>query len=353
MGILALWQIVKHGVSDKLITLIRAFYWHIIAQFVNTFPSCLLVVLFFIMGSTLGFYRATIFYSNWISIISLLNIVSLLITFILYVRRQTSDFFNSIDFYYGTELTPTILDIDIKHFVTYRISFTLWAIYIISAYHYSKSIRGQISLELIACAILQLIYIARTLWFEHFHYSQLDAQVDKAGFCRIWRGMVLLPTLYVTPISLLARNQSVLPKPLSVLLFLMGLTAIYVNTDINQQRYNFRIGNGNVKIWGKDPFFIAAKFRRENGDFGTNLLLGSGWWGLSRHPNYLAEWLSFMFWSLLQGSTTIIPYSPLIYLAIFLYLRTVHDEIRCLGKYGNYWLQHSNRVNFMLIPSIY
>lgn len=63
---------------------------------VNTFPSCLLVVLFFIMGSTLGFYRATIFYSNWISIISLLNIVSLLITFILYVRRQTSDFFNSM-----------------------------------------------------------------------------------------------------------------------------------------------------------------------------------------------------------------------------------------------------------------
>lgn len=55
----------------------------------------------------------------------------------------------------------------------------------------------------------------------------------------------------------------------------MGLCVQLLNTRIDLQKYEFRRALGRYKIGNvKDPFYITAKYRKENGDSGTELLLG-------------------------------------------------------------------------------
>jgi 7-dehydrocholesterol reductase len=50
-----------------------------------------------------------------------------------------------------------------------------------------------------------------------------------------------------------------------------------------RQRQDFRANNGKLKIWGKEPQYIVAKYETEDGEERSSLLLTSGWWGLSRY----------------------------------------------------------------------
>ncbi|KAK6109049.1 Uncharacterized protein BM_BM1723 [Brugia malayi] len=323
---------------------------------VNSFHSCLLIVLLFIFGSSLGFYKASIIYINWTQTLSLLNLISIIMVLFLYMRQRNDDFTTSNiinGLFFGTDLTPMIYSIDLKHFITYRISRTLWPLYIISSIYYNYSFYGRINNNLLSCAILQLIYIGKTHWYEHLQYTQLDAQNKKAGFFYIWRTLVLYPAFYATPITVLAQGKIILPLPVSVTVFFIGVISMYITVDSDWQRTQFRLANGNMKIWGEDPFFITAKYRRNNGEIASNLLLGSGWWGLCRHPNYFCEWLTFACWTILQGTNAFFTCFPLLFLTCHLYLRLKHDELRCLAKYGPYWLQYRNRVKCLLIPSLF
>ncbi|VDN88995.1 unnamed protein product [Brugia pahangi] len=59
---------------------------------VNSFHSCLLIVLLFIFGSSLGFYKASIIYMNWTQTLSLLNLISIIMVLFLYMRQRNDDF---------------------------------------------------------------------------------------------------------------------------------------------------------------------------------------------------------------------------------------------------------------------
>lgn len=324
---------------------------------INGFASYILVLLLYVLGSALGFYRGSVIYEQWTELLSLFSLLCVVCVVVLYIKAHIGEIATGsdpiCDLFFGSELAPTIYDIDVKHFVTYRLAFSAWAIYDVSAIYHNYGLYGKVNIALVACVVLQLAYIGRSQWFEYLHYTRLDSQVDKAGFYRIWGVLVFLPTLYITPVTLLAQEKRSIPLLFIVLLFVLSLVSIYLNADIDRQKFQFRMSNGNTKIWGKDPFFINAKYRRENGDTAVNLLLGSGWWCFSRHLNYLTEWMSFVFWTLLQGRTTFLSYLPLLFLAVFLYLRMKRDETRCLAKYGQHWLQYANRVPFLLIPNVY
>lgn len=101
-----------------------------------------------------------------------------------------------------------VFGIDLKSFVTYRFALNLWALYVISALHYSFKTWGRVNGRLVIASALQLAYIARRQWFISAT-SGLDNQLDKAGFYRLWGVMVLLPTLYATPVTVLAQVRVV------------------------------------------------------------------------------------------------------------------------------------------------
>jgi hypothetical protein len=71
------------------------------------------------------------------------------------------------------------------------------------------------------------------------------------------------------------KDQRERPFAFYLALFVVGIGAQWLNTAIDLQRHNFREKDGQLKLMdGKDPYYICAKFRRENGESGTGLLLG-------------------------------------------------------------------------------
>lgn len=50
-----------------------------------------------------------------------------------------------------------------------------------------------------------------------------------------------------------------------------------------RQRQEFRLSGGKLKIWGKEPLFVEAKYTTKDGEERTSLLLASGWWGVARY----------------------------------------------------------------------
>jgi hypothetical protein len=53
-----------------------------------------------------------------------------------------------------------------------------------------------------------------------------------------------------------------------------------------RQRQEFRASGGKMKIWGKDPEYIEARYTVDGKEC-TALLLYSGWWGLARLVIYI------------------------------------------------------------------
>jgi protein-S-isoprenylcysteine O-methyltransferase Ste14 len=79
-------------------------------------------------------------------------------------------------------------------------------------------------------------------------------------------------------------------------------------------------------------------------------LITSGWWGVSRHINYLGDWLMALSWCLPCGFATPIPYFYPIYFGILLLHRERRDDHKCRTKYGEDWEKYCKIVKYRIIP---
>lgn len=103
-----------------------------------------------------------------------------------------------IDFYWGTELYPRILDWDIKTFTNCRFGMMFWAVGILcfAAAQYEDT--GALSSSMFVCVSLQLIYIAKFFWWETGYWCSMDIQHDRAGYYICWGCLVWLPCVYTS-----------------------------------------------------------------------------------------------------------------------------------------------------------
>jgi 7-dehydrocholesterol reductase len=98
---------------------------------------------------------------------------------------------------------------------------------------------------------------------------------------------------------------------------------------------------------------IVASYRTADGREHENLLLVSGWWGLSRHFHYLPEMAAALAWTIPCGFQNLLPWLYFIYLAILLTHRALRDDRRCAAKYGPFWDQYRARVPFRIVPGVF
>uniref|UniRef100_A0AC34PYB7 7-dehydrocholesterol reductase n=1 Tax=Panagrolaimus sp. JU765 TaxID=591449 RepID=A0AC34PYB7_9BILA len=320
----------------------------------NSFVSCLLICLFYILGSQLGLFKGTIFFENFIEICSIFSIFIVFLIFYiqLFIFEDDSSEQFILDFFFGKILQPKVFEVDIKNLVTNRLMLTFWALYSISAVYHNKNLFGKLNDSLLTLVALNLIYVARRQWTEYLPYVNLDGQNDRAGFYRLWGVGVGLLLIHTTPISVLASAKSGFNHQICIGIAAVNLVLQYLNTSIDLQKYNFRAAKGKLKINDKDPFFIAAKFKTESNDSGVSLLLGSGYFSTCRHLNYTTEFLTFLTWSFLLNSDNVLAYASPLLLCLLLYGRMTKDEVRCLAKYNQYWLQYCNKVQYLVIPGI-
>ncbi len=302
----------------------------------------------------------TVVYDHFGDILATLNVGSFIFCIFLYLKGRIAP--SSVehgssgnpifDYYWGTELYPRILGVDIKVFTNCRFGLTVWALLVVTFAVKSYEMYGFVD-SIWVSTVLQMAYLTKFFWWESGYMRTIDIMVDRAGFYICWGCLVYVPSFY-TAVSLFLVNHPVrLGTILSLVILGAGLCSITINYIADWQKQIVRSTDGNCLIWGKKPEVIRAKYELENGETKQSLLLVSGWWGVARHFHYVPELALTFFWTVPALFTHIMPFSYFIFLSILLTHRTFRDDQKCSKKYTTYWKEYCSKVPYKMVPGIF
>ncbi len=198
-----------------------------------------------------------------------------------------------------------------------------------------------------------VLYVALFSWFicdylifERVHLYTYDFVAERLGFKLVWGCLAWYPYFYAVGLW----SAADLPNPqapawLLVLAALVFFAGWMLARGANMQKFTFK----------RDPqrAFLGRMAPQAFSD-GERQVLHSGFWGVSRHVNYLGEilmacGLALAFgWPLLFGPWLY----PLYYVAL-LFPRERDDDRRCAEKYGALWDQYRQKVPWRIVPKVY
>lgn len=259
--------------------------------------------------------------------------------------KVKSSFF--ADFYLGRLENPQLWGgrIDAKMYL-YLIGAVMLAIniYSFAAHHYFQF--GEASnMGLFFAAGLLTYFIVDYLTFEEVHLYTYDFFAERVGFKLGWGCIAFYPFFYSIPFwstaALASPNQSTFVIALGIIVFFTGWG---LSRGANMQKYYFK----------KDPSKSFLGIIPETITDGQRTLLVNGFWGLSRHINYLGEILMASGMVIAIGHI-LLPWPwlyPLYYVAL-LFPRQIDDDKRCAEKYGALWDEYLKKVPYRIIPKIY
>jgi protein-S-isoprenylcysteine O-methyltransferase Ste14 len=186
-------------------------------------------------------------------------------------------------------------------------------------------------------------FLAEYLAFERVHLYTYDFVAERVGFKLGWGCLCFYPYFYAVGLWTTAH----LPDPhwpgsayvAIAALFFAGWT---LARGANLQKYWFK----------RDPsrkaFGVIAPEALEG------RVLVSGFWGLSRHINYLGELLMATALTLCLGHPDVLwPWLYPLYYVALLVPRQLDDDRRCAEKYGPLWNAYRERVPWRIVPFIW
>jgi protein-S-isoprenylcysteine O-methyltransferase Ste14 len=319
----------------------------------NGLPS--FIITFIVLGIAVGsgLIKFDLIYSNFGALISVVTIFSYAFSLFLYffgyktgqVDRVTGNYIH--DFFTGVPLNPRIPPVtgfDLKFFCEARPGLIGWVVINFSLMGTQYMRHGFVTLPMILVCAFHFIYIADYFWNEPAILTTTDIMHDKFGFMLVFGDLVWVPFTYVVQAMYLVEHTHSLPSWGAILIVLLNFTGYYIFRAVNLQKHRFRT-DPNKPIWGKKPEYIKTRQ--------GNLLLVSGFWGLSRHFNFLGDILMALAWCLPCLFGSIVPYFYVIYFAILLIHRERRDNKRCAIKYGKDWDRYVERVRWKIIPRLY
>lgn len=184
------------------------------------------------------------------------------------------------------------------------------------------------------------------MW-ERPHLFTFDFIAENLGFKIVWGCLCFYPYFYAIGILSVATKGN--PHPpiavlvLSATLFFAGWV---LSRGANNQKWYFKTDPQRAFL-GIKPEIIQSKD-------GKHKVLCSGFWGISRHVNYLGELLisTGLAMSLGQFNDWTPWLYPLYYVALLI-PRQIDDDRRCEKKYGEVWKEYCRRVPYRIIPGVY
>jgi len=193
---------------------------------------------------------------------------------------------------------------------------------------------------------LFVFFLFDYLTFERVHLYTYDLFAERLGFKLAWGCLVFYPYFYV--IGLWGTAELPSPDSVSTLWLILAVCVFFsgwmIARGANMQKYYFkRFPNKKFLFW--KPETVSNQ---------THQLLCNGFWGASRHINYLGEILMASGLALSLGHFDS-PWPwvyPLYYLALLL-PRERDDDRRCAEKYGPLWDDYRAKVRYRIIPFIY
>ncbi|KAL0954524.1 hypothetical protein HGRIS_003491 [Hohenbuehelia grisea] len=247
------------------------------------------------------------------------------------------------DFYIGRELNPSIGSFDVKSFNELRPGLILWALIDISMACEQAVRRGglqNITDSMWLVLAFQIWYVGDALYNEPAIFTTMDIISDGFGFMLSVGDLAWVPFVYSLQARYLAFNQIELGPVNVALILLVNMTGYYIFRSANGEKNDFRNGRNPKNL---------QSFTTQRG----TKLITSGWWGRSRHPNYLGDIIMALAWSLPTGFNTPITYFYVIYFAVLLIHRQRRDDENCEHKYGEDWEKYKKMVPYRIIPYIY
>lgn len=195
------------------------------------------------------------------------------------------------------------------------------------------------------CAALMTWFICDYFSFEHVHVYTYDIFAERVGFKLGWGCLTFYPYFYAVGLwSVVGKPNPGTPAWLLVLYALVFFAGWSLARGANMQKFFFK-REPTRSFLGIEPETVAD---------GDRQLLANGFWGVSRHVNYLGEIL------MASGIALAVCYPgtlwpwlyPLYYVAL-LFPRQHDDDKRCAAKYGELWERYTDRVPYRIIPYVY
>jgi len=197
-----------------------------------------------------------------------------------------------------------------------------------------------------------MLGVAMTTWFcwdylifEKVHVYTYDIFAERVGFKLGFGCLTFYPYFYAIPlwatVNLPNPNHPLWLTILFAALFLFGWT---FTRGANMQKYFFK----------KDPKKNFLWMKPEALSDGNHSLLVSGYWGASRHINYLGEIIQAIAIALSAGYPGIwqVWLYPIYYIGL-LFTRQADDDVICKKKYGGLWDTYKKKVKYRIIPFIW
>jgi protein-S-isoprenylcysteine O-methyltransferase Ste14 len=212
-----------------------------------------------------------------------------------------------------------------------------------AAHHYL--LFAKISPEVILCGAMLTFFVWDYLTFEKVHLYTYDFFAERLGLKLGWGCLTFYPYFYSIALWSTVHLQD--PNTNSWLLLCYAfifLSGWMLSRGANMQKFFFKI-HPHKTFLGIKPKTISD---------GNMTLLTNGFWGLSRHINYLGEILMSLAIALSVGypGTMWVWLYPLYYI-VLLSMRQIDDDKRCSSKYGNLWKDYTKKVKYRIIPFLY
>ncbi len=216
------------------------------------------------------------------------------------------------------------------------------------AAHHVLSHRAHPSPGALLYTALLSFFVCEYLFFERVHLYTYDFFAEKVGFKLGWGCLAFYPYFYSVGLWATAvRPDPGTPAALLALAAAVFFSGWALSRGANLQKYAFKTDPA------KKAFGVLAPATVTDGQ---RSLLCSGFWGMSRHVNYLGEILMAVGLTLALGYA---PWSspwpwlyPLYYVGL-LFPRQADDDRRCAQKYGALWDAYKKRVPYRIVPWVY
>ena len=315
------------------------------------------------LGDTV--FPLTLIYDELLPILSTLNAGALAISVCLcfkglnYPSTRDSGSTGStiMDLYWGTELYPRILGIDLKQALVARYGIMLWALFALSFAFKSAELQNKSDGlpfgQSVSCA-LQVVYIGKFYYWERWYMHAADIQVDRYGFMMCWGPLCFMPLVHTLQNLYLVGHVGLQMSPgLAATYLVLGNTMTLLNYDADTQRHRIRAASGKCIVWGKPAKVIRASFTTADGKRHSAILSACGYQALSRHFHYLPDIINLFLYCSPAGFTRVLPFLYFIYLTSLLVDRTYRIDARCHAKYGKDWERYVALVKHRLIPGVW
>jgi delta14-sterol reductase len=243
------------------------------------------------------------------------------------------------DLWFGNELNPTWLGVDLKMF-TYHPS--LIGVYLLNlSFAYAQYDRHGVITPQMGCYVaFWWAYLFTHYVKEEFMLSTWDILAENFGFMLVWGDLVYVPFLYSLPGWWIVDQTEPFGAARVAALAACFLFALWVFREANWQKERYK-RNPAAPIWGKKPETVGGK------------LLVSGFWGIGRKINYTGEIGVYFTFAMCAGFGHLGPYLLPLSLFVLLVQRASRDDKKCRAKYGPLWVEYEKRARFRVIPFLY